>query len=142
MPNFNHAQKAPESIEQFDKASHSQDSDCRLSADGLECLDCGVSHGDGCPECEGRGFHADGCPLLSCYVRAMIPRMAKRAGISKRVHAHALRHSHAVELIEEGANVAEIRDQLGHSSIAVTDAYLNKSRMNRSRITRIHSREW
>ncbi|MBA3734552.1 MAG: tyrosine-type recombinase/integrase [Actinobacteria bacterium] len=58
------------------------------------------------------------------YVRHLLPRLAQRTGIEKRVHAHALRHAFAVDLEREGAPLSTIRDLLGHSSAAVTDHYL------------------
>jgi site-specific recombinase XerD len=60
------------------------------------------------------------------YVRHLLPRLAQRAGIEKRVHAHGLRHAYAVELEREGATVSTIRDLLGHSSLSVTDRYLRR----------------
>jgi site-specific recombinase XerD len=60
------------------------------------------------------------------YIRHLLPRLAQRAGIDKRVHAHALRHSFAVELEREGAPLSTIRDLLGHSSAATTDRYLRR----------------
>jgi len=60
------------------------------------------------------------------YVRHLLPRLATRAGIDKRVHAHALRHAFAIELEREGATVSSIRDLLGHSSLSVTDRYLRR----------------
>lgn len=58
------------------------------------------------------------------YVRDMLQRCRKRAGLEKRIHPHGLRHTHAAELADEGVPVTVIRDQLGHSSVAVTDRYL------------------
>jgi site-specific recombinase XerD len=60
------------------------------------------------------------------YVRHLLPRLATKAGIGKRVHAHALRHAFAIELEAEGASLSAIRDLLGHSSAAVTDRYLRR----------------
>jgi site-specific recombinase XerD len=60
------------------------------------------------------------------YVRHLLPRLASRAGIDKRVHAHGLRHAFAVELEAEGAPLTTIRDLLGHSSAAATDRYLRR----------------
>jgi integrase/recombinase XerD len=62
------------------------------------------------------------------YVRHLLPRLARRAGIDKRVHPHALRHAFAVELEREGAPLSTIRDLLGHSSAAVTDRYPETTR--------------
>jgi integrase len=45
-----------------------------------------------------------------------MPRLARRAGIEKRVHAHGLRHTHAAELALEGKPMNLIQAQLGHSS--------------------------
>jgi len=67
-----------------------------------------------------------GGPIDSSYIRHLLPRLARRAGITKRVHAHGLRHAFAVGLEREGATVSLIRDLLGHSSAAVTDRYLRR----------------
>jgi integrase/recombinase XerD len=68
----------------------------------------------------------DGGTIDASYVRHLLPRLARRAGIEKRVHAHGLRHAYAVELEREGATVSTIRDLLGHSSASVTDRYLRR----------------
>jgi site-specific recombinase XerD len=60
------------------------------------------------------------------YVRHLLPRLAQKAGLEKRVHAHGRRHAYAVELEREGATISTIRDLLGHSSAAVTDRYLRR----------------
>ena len=65
-----------------------------------------------------------GGPLSDRYVRDMLKRLAARAGLEKRIHPHGLRHTHAAELVREGVPMNVIRDQLGHSSLAVTDRYL------------------
>jgi site-specific recombinase XerD len=67
-----------------------------------------------------------GGAVESSYVRHLLPRLAKKAGVEKRVHAHGLRHRHAVDLIQEGAPITTVRDLLGHSSVAVTDRYLTR----------------
>ena len=65
-----------------------------------------------------------GDPIQAAYVRALLPRLARKAGIEKRVHAHGLRHTHAFELANEGHPLHVIQAQLGHSSLAVTDRYI------------------
>lgn len=39
---------------------HERDSDCILGSDHT-CIECGVWHGDKCPDCGGRGFHDSDC---------------------------------------------------------------------------------
>ena len=67
----------------------------------------------------------DGSPIESSYIRTLLPRLARIAGIRKRVHAHGLRHTHAAELRAEGVEVGIISKQLGHASIATTAVYLD-----------------
>lgn len=65
-----------------------------------------------------------GSPMSGSYVRKLMTRLGKRAGIEKRVHAHALRHTFAVELAREGTHPRVIQAALGHSSLATTNTYL------------------
>ena len=67
----------------------------------------------------------DGEPVSRQYMTQMLKRLAARAGIDKRVHPHGLRHTFAVQLLREGADVVTISKLLGHSSIAVTNRYLD-----------------
>lgn len=57
-------------------------------------------------------------------MRTLLPRLAGKAGIDKRVHPHGLRHTMAFELMMEGVPVPVIQRQLGHASLATTDRYL------------------
>ena len=59
------------------------------------------------------------------YVRVLLPRLGRKAGIEKRVHAHCFRHTHAAQLRAEGVDIGIISKQLGHRSIATTARYLD-----------------
>jgi site-specific recombinase XerD len=65
-----------------------------------------------------------GEPLDDRYVRTALRQAAERAGISKRVHPHGLRHTMAVELVREGVPLPEIQDQLGHASLDGTAHFI------------------
>jgi site-specific recombinase XerD len=54
-----------------------------------------------------------GEPLKAAYVRELLPRLARKAGIAKRVHPLALRYANAAELAEEGFPPAFIDKHLG-----------------------------
>lgn len=82
-----------------------------------------------------------GSRLLPSYVRQLMPRLGRKAGITTRCHAHGLRHTHSAELAAEGVPVNMIQAQLGHASLATTDTYLRHI-LPADLIERIRAREW
>ena len=68
---------------------------------------------------------APGRPLGREFVGRVLKRLARRAGLAKRVHPHGLRHSHADLLRRRGFDVEEIRKQLRHASLEITGRYLD-----------------
>lgn len=66
-----------------------------------------------------------GNAISASYIRVLLKRLASKAGIEKRVHAHGLRHTHAAQLRGEGVDIGVISRQLGHSSIITTVHYLD-----------------
>jgi len=71
-------------------------------------------------------FHQhDGRWLRTNVVREYFKEVCKRAKLPI-LSPHALRHSHAVHLLEAGANIKYVSERLGHSSIKITaDTYLH-----------------
>ena len=67
-----------------------------------------------------------GRPMDASYVRHALPRLARKAGVERRVHAHGLRHAFAVDLVRSGAPLYVVRDALGHASVATTNVYLSR----------------
>lgn len=57
-------------------------------------------------------------------VQRMIKAAAARAGITKAVTPHKLRHTFATTLLNRGADLMQVKDLLGHSSVATTQIYL------------------
>ena len=66
-----------------------------------------------------------GRPIESSYVRHLMKRLAVKAGLDKRVHAHGLRHTMASEMRAENIDIGIISKHLGHSSIATTARYID-----------------
>jgi site-specific recombinase XerD len=82
-----------------------------------------------------------GGPLQPAYVRQLLPRLAEKAGIMKRVHASGLRYTHAAELAAEGLPAELISAQLGHESLASTGRYLRRI-PPKDRIGALNRRQW
>ncbi|MEO1399697.1 MAG: tyrosine-type recombinase/integrase [Cyanobacteria bacterium J06635_1] len=53
-----------------------------------------------------------------------IKKASAAAGLSTKISMHWLRHAHAKDSLSAGAPIALVRDTLGHSSIAITNWYL------------------
>jgi integrase/recombinase XerD len=48
---------------------------------------------------------------------------AKNAGVEKEIGPHTLRHTYAVHLVKNGADLRSVQELLGHASIVTTEVY-------------------
>lgn len=56
-------------------------------------------------------------------INVQIKRLARQAGIEKKVSTHVARHTFATQLLSKGASVYEVKELLGHQDIRVTQVY-------------------
>jgi len=56
-------------------------------------------------------------------LRKTVKQAAKDADISKNVNCHTLRHSFATHLLQRGADIRTVQEQLGHSDLRTTQIY-------------------
>ncbi|MEV6281311.1 site-specific tyrosine recombinase XerD [Kribbella sp. NPDC051770] len=84
----------------------------------------------GRPELVGRGrgshalfLNARGGRLSRQSAWTVLRRATQRAGISKEISPHTLRHSFATHLLDGGADVRVVQELLGHASVTTTQVY-------------------
>lgn len=68
------------------------------------------------------------------YLRNRLPKIAKRAGIAKRVHPHAFRHTFAIELDRARVPLAVVSELLGHAHASTTSVYLTRHGSEQARL--------
>lgn len=64
-----------------------------------------------------------GKKLSRVMIFTIIKNITKKAGITKSISPHTFRHSFATHLLKGGANLRDIQEMLGHTSIITTEIY-------------------
>ena len=78
-----------------------------------------------------------GKALTRARVWALVKEAALRAGLSKNIYPHMLRHSFATHLLANGADLRVIQEMLGHADIGTTQIYTHA---DSARLSRTHQR--
>lgn len=61
----------------------------------------------------------------------IIKEYAKKVNIKKTINSYTLRHSFAVHLLQNGADITSVQELLGHNSMSTTQIYSNISKKSK-----------
>ncbi len=61
--------------------------------------------------------------VLESGLQKAVKLAVRKAGITKRVSCHTLRHSFATHLLENGCNIRRVQELMGHADVKTTEIY-------------------
>ena len=74
-------------------------------------------------------------PITGEWLNGLLNEIGKKAGLTKRLHAHTFRHTCATHLLDAGANIREVQEKLRHVNLDTTALYTHISSNKLKEIT-------
>ena len=72
--------------------------------------------------------NARGGPLTDRGVRDILKHYERPANMQRPLYPHRFRHSFATDLLNEGADIRQVQEMLGHKSLSTTQIYTSVSK--------------
>ena len=67
-------------------------------------------------------------PLTDRGLRYVVNELMKKSAIANSLHPHALRHTFATHMLNNGADIKVVQELLGHESLSTTQKYTHLSK--------------
>lgn len=68
-------------------------------------------------------LNKSGNKLSDRYIRNIINKLVRKAGLNVKISPHTIRHTFATDMLEEGADLVTVKELLGHESLNTTSIY-------------------
>lgn len=68
-------------------------------------------------------LNKNGNKLSERYVRNIVDKFVRKAGLNIKIGPHALRHTFATDMLENGSDLMTVKELLGHESLNTTSIY-------------------
>lgn len=78
--------------------------------------------------------HSDNAPFTRQQLARIVSRYLKRITQKDAAHPHALRHTFATHLLDQGADLMSVKELLGHANLSTTQVYTHMSAEHLKRI--------
>jgi integrase/recombinase XerC len=66
-------------------------------------------------------------PFTRGQIAAIVQKYIKKVADKEKAHPHALRHTFATHLLNEGADLMSVKELLGHANLSTTQIYTHVS---------------
>ncbi len=76
-------------------------------------------------------------PFSRVTIHRRFKELLRRSALPEGLSFHSLRHGYATRMLDEGIQLHELKNQLGHTSIATTAIYLHFTESSREKFAKI-----